>query len=155
MEARVKKLVVAGAIFSLIAATPAFAKDEKKDEPKAPQSVILDTVVLPVIVKGQLINYVFVSIRLELDPSADGAAVRNKQQYIRDDLVRASYRTPFTLATNYAKLDEAKIKAEIMSYAPSVIGAHAIRLIVITKQVSQKMRTLPPVDTAGGPPLIP
>ena len=155
----VKKLIASSIVLALLAATPAFAKeenkDEKKGEPKAPQSVILETVALPVIVKGQLINYIFVSIRLSLDPNADGAGVRAKEQYIRDDLVRSGYRTPFILAGTYTKLDEAKIKAEIIRYAPSVIGPKVIKDIIITKQASQKMHIQPPVDTASGPPLVP
>ncbi|MDB5458732.1 MAG: hypothetical protein JWO72_473, partial [Caulobacteraceae bacterium] len=55
-----------------------------EDKGKAPQAIQLEAVALPVIVNGALLNYVFVSVRLELMPKADGAAVRAKEQFFRD-----------------------------------------------------------------------
>ncbi len=57
------------------------------------------TVALPIIVDGQLINYVFCSIRLDLYPNADGA--KAKEEFFRDDLVRLGHRSPFTRKDDY------------------------------------------------------
>ena len=78
------------------------------------QTIALEAVALPVIVNGQLLNYVFCSVRLDLAPNADGAKVRAKEQYFRDDLVRTGHRTPFTRADDYSRVDEAKVRAEVL-----------------------------------------
>ena len=114
-------------------------------EPSSPQTIQMESVALPVIVNGALLNYVFVSIRLELMPMADGAAVRAKEQFFRDDLVRTGHRTPFTRLDDYTRLDEAKVRAEILRIAPSIIGPGRLKSVVITKQVSQKLLTMPGV----------
>ena len=130
--------ILAAALCAL--AAPAWAKDE---EPKAPEGFPLEAVALPVVVDGQLINYVFVSIRLELTAAAEVAKVRAKEQYFRDDLVRAGHRTPFTRADDYTRMDETKIRAEILRAAPALVGSGMIKTVIITKQISQKLLTLP------------
>ena len=142
------------ACLALLTAAPALAAEEKDGAPK-PQTIAMEAVALPVIVGGKLLNYVFVSIRLDLDPKADGAAVRAKEQFLRDDLVRVGHRTPFTRNDDYTRIDEAKVKAELMRFAPTVVPPGAIKSITITKQVSQKMLTLPGAPQPRRPEIIP
>jgi flagellar basal body-associated protein FliL len=124
-------------------------------EPSSPQTIQMESVALPVIVNGALLNYVFVSIRLELVPNADGAAVRAKEQFFRDDLVRTGHRTSFTRLDDYTRLDEAKIRAEILRIAPSIIGPGQLKSVVITKQVSQKLLTMPGAVRKRAPEIVP
>lgn len=125
------------------------------DPPSAPQTIALEAVALPVIVDGKLINYVFCSIRLDLYPNADGAKVRAKEEYFRDDLVRMGHRSPFTRKDDYTKVDEAKVRAEIMRIAPGLVGRGVIRSAVVTKQTSQKLMTLPPPQQTPSHEIIP
>ena len=106
----------------LMLATPAQADVDGKTTSN--QTIQMESVALPVIVNGALINYVFVSIRLELMPKADGAAVRAKEQFFRDDLVRTGHRAPFpfTRFDDYTKVDEAKVRAEILRAAQAFEG---------------------------------
>ena len=134
------------------AAAPVRAAEET---PKALQSVAMEAVALPIVVDGRLINYVFVSIRLELTPKADGAQVRSKEQFFRDDLVRVGHRSPFTRRDDYTKIDEAKVKGEVMRFAATLIGPGMIQSVNITKQVSQKMLTLPSVAQSRAPEIVP
>src|SRR3954468_7237576 len=91
------------------------------------QTIALEAVALPIIVDGRLLNYVFCSIRLDLYPNADGAKVRAKEEYFRDDLVRTGHRTPFVRKDDYTRVDEAKVRAEILRVAPSLVGPGVIR----------------------------
>src|SRR5580698_5264509 len=75
------------------------------------QYVDLSPVAMPIVIDGRLINYVFVYIRVNLTPSADAIHLRDKEPYFRDALVRMGHRTPFSLRTDYTKLDEARLKA--------------------------------------------
>ena len=144
--------VALGLLLAIAPVQPVMAAE--KDPPK-PQTMSLEAVALPIIVDGQLINYVFCSITLVLAPNADGSKVRAKEQYFRDDLVRTGHRTPFTLPNTYAKVDEAKVRAEILRFAPSVVGPGVVQSANITKQSSQKMLTLPPVPQSHPHDLIP
>ncbi len=112
-------------------------KDKDKDKTAA-QTIALEAVALPIIVDGRLINYVFCSIRLDLYPNANGAKVRAKEEYFRDDLVRVGHRTPFVLKNDYTRVDDARVRAEILRIAPSLVGPGLIRSATIVKQASQK-----------------
>jgi hypothetical protein len=117
-------------------------------DPQTAQSVQLEAVGLPVVADGRLVNYVFVSVRLDLWPAADGAAVRGKEQFFRDDLVRVGHRRPFTLPGDYTRLDERRIQAEIMRAAVTIVGPGSVRSVQITKQASQRGSNLPSLRPA-------
>jgi hypothetical protein len=113
-------------------------------------------VALPIVANGRLINYVFVSIKLVLAAGVDGAAVRAKEPYFRDALVRAAHRAPFCLSTDYTHVDVPRVRAEVMSDAVAIVGRGVVTSVVITKQVSQHI--IPPPAAAAShaePELIP
>jgi hypothetical protein len=101
------------------------------------QYVDLQPVGLPIVVKGQLLNYVFVYIRLNLTAGADAAALRDKEPYFRDALVRTAHRTPFTDAADYNRIDEGRLTASLMREATAIAGPGAIRNVVVTSQAPQ------------------
>jgi hypothetical protein len=140
-----------GLMIAVAPVEPVLAAEEKA----APQTIALEAVALPVIVDGRLINYVFCSIRLDLYPNADGAKVRAKEEFFRDDLVRMGHRSPFTRKDDYTKIDEARVRAEIMRIAPGLVGQGVIRSATITKQSSQKLMTLPPPQQSRSREIIP
>lgn len=144
--------LVLGLLIAIAPVEPVLAADKT---PPQNQTLALEAVALPIIVDGKLINYVFCSIRLDLAPNADGAKVRDKEQYFRDDLVRAGHRKPFTRFDDYTRVDEGKVRAEVMRYAVSALGPGVVRSVAITKQTSQKLMTLPPVQKPPAREIIP
>lgn len=144
-----------GLMIAVAPVQPVLAAGEKDKEKSAAQTIALEAVALPIIADGQLINYVFCSIRLDLYPNADGAKVRAKEEFFRDDLVRMGHRNPFTRKDDYTKVDEAKVRAEIMRIAPGLVGPGVIRSATITKQSSQKLMTLPPSQQNHSHEIIP
>jgi hypothetical protein len=133
-----------GLMIAVAPVQPVLAAEGKDKDKAAAQTIALEAVALPIIVDGQLLNYVFCSIKLDLYPDADGAKVRAKEEYFRDDLVRAGHRTPFVLKNDYSHIDEAKVRAEIMRVAPTLVGPHVIRAATVAKQASEKLMP-PPV----------
>ncbi len=126
------------------------------ETPAAPATVQFNAVALPVALNGRLINYVFVTIRLDLAPNADSQAVRAKEPFFRDAIVRAGHRAPFTVPTDYTRLDENRMRAEVMSDANVILGRGVVRAVEIVKQVSQHRANLPrPGFAANRPDLIP
>jgi putative intracellular protease/amidase len=124
----------------LAIATPAAASEKKKEEEskQVGQYVDLQPVALPIVVDGQLVNYIFVSVRLNLMANADTSRWRAREPYFRDALVRAGHQTPFTLVTNYAQIDAPRLRATLMRAATAITGPNVIRSVVITSQVSSR-----------------
>lgn len=135
---------------TLLAAVPALllvgsarAAEEKKPPKEIGQYVDVSPVALPVVVSGQLINYVFVSVRVQLTSQANAGKWRSKEPYFRDALVRAGHRTPFTKADNFATLDVAKLKAAMMREAVAIAGSKDIASVTITSQTPKRTTGLP------------
>ncbi len=128
---------LATAIFLGLIAGPAFAGD--KDKPPQPddQSVKLSTLALPIVVEGRVANYVFVTVKVDLTPAANAVALRDKEPAFRDALVRDAYRTPFVVAGNYNKLDEARLKAVFIRDATAIAGPGQVRGIEVLNQQAQ------------------
>ena len=116
---------------------------------EAGQFVDLSPVALPVVVRGKLINYVFVYIRINLTPGADLARWRDREPYFRDALVRLGHRTPFTVSTDYTRIDEPRLKAALFQAAAAVTGPGMIASIEILPGGGPMRRTGLPKP--GGP----
>jgi hypothetical protein len=104
-----------------LAAAPAMAA-EGGASTTLDQSVPIATVALPVVIDGQIVNYVFVSVKVLLTASADSIALRDKEPYFRDALVRAGHRAPFVRAGDYNHLDDDKLKAAMYREAVAIAG---------------------------------
>ena len=107
------------------------------------QNVDLAPVALPIVLDGRLINYVFVQIRINLSPSADALKVREKEPWFRDALVRAGHRTPFTNATDYTVIDEARMKAALMREAAMITPARNLLSVTLVSQTPKQRSRLP------------
>jgi hypothetical protein len=101
------------------------------------QYVDLQPVGLPVVVRGQLVNYVFVYVRLNLAANADVTRLRDKEPYFRDALVRMAHRTPFTVAGDYNRIDEGRLTAALAREAAAIAGEGTIRSVVVSSQAPQ------------------
>lgn len=121
------------------AARAAGAEGKKADD----HFVDLAPVALPIAVGGKLINYVFCSLRVNFSPSADAAVMRSKEPWFRDAIVRAGHRTPFTVATDYTRIDEARLKAVLLREARVIVGARNIASVVLTRQEPKQRSRLP------------
>ena len=126
-------LIAAG--LALFMSQAAVAADPAK--PDSDQSVTLSPVALPIVVNGQIANYIFVTVKVWLTPNADAFALRDKEPYFRDALVRAAHRTPFVLANDYDRVDEAKLDASLYRDALGIAGPGKIQRIQVLSQTAQ------------------
>ncbi len=94
---------------------------------------------LPVVIDGRLVNYVFVQVRLMLVPGVDRARLQAKEPYLRDALVRAAHRTPFTVARDPNRLDEAALRRMVAAEAVQLWGARTVTSVEVVKQQPQKL----------------
>jgi len=130
---RTPALLIAAILASM--ATSVFAADAppKVDD----QSVKLSPLALPIVVEGRVVNYVFVTVKVDLTPSANAMALRDKEPNFRDALVRDAYRTPFVTPGNYNHLDEVRLKAVFFRDAAAIAGAGQVRGIEVLNQQAQ------------------
>jgi len=94
-------------------------------------------------VSGELVNYVFVYVRLNLTSAANAARLREKEPYFRDALIRAGHRTPFTVPNDYGRIDEARLTATLQREAVGIAGAGQIRSVVVTSQAPRRRMSRP------------
>ena len=135
MKALVAALILALAAAPALASGPAPTKSEESG-----QYVAVSPVGLPVVANGKVVNYIFVTVRIDLSPTANAAKLREREPYFRDALVRAGNRTPFTLASDYTKIDEARLVAALTRDAIAIAGAGAVRGVKVVSQAPKSLR---------------
>jgi hypothetical protein len=121
----------------LLSAGVAEAQEDAKSKGVG-QYVDISPVALPIGVNGRLLNYVFATVRVNLSSGADANKMREREPYFRDALVRAGHRTPFTLATDYNRLDQAKLKASLMREAGAIVGASNLSSVTVVSETPRR-----------------
>lgn len=122
-------------------AAPSLA-GEKKAAQGAPMLNIAG-VGLPVIEDGRLRNYVFVAVRLHLGAGRTPEQMRAKEPYIRDALVKAAHRTPFTVPGDWTRLDERALGAAIARAGDQAAGRGAVARVEIVSQAPRRRTGVP------------
>lgn len=124
-------------------ATPALARSAKKEKKggkegegeEAPDPVItLQSMALPIIAGGKLINYVFVQMSITLKPGVLTAIFEGKEPQLRDAIVREAHAKPFVRPDSYVALDEARLKASVLREASGLIGPGKVAMVTVIKQ---------------------
>jgi hypothetical protein len=127
----------------LLALRPRPAFTEEAGPKQVGQYVDLQPVALPIVVDGRLLNYVFVTVRLNLAANADTPRWRAQEPFFRDALVRSGYATPFTIPGDYAKLDAGKLTAALMRDAEAIAGPGVVRSVAILRQTASRSPRAP------------
>jgi len=137
MNRRALILAVAGAALS----GPALASPSAETLAQ-PVSFNLTGVGLPIIVGGRVRNYIFVVLKLHLGQGHALDAVRAKEPYLRDALVRAGHRTPFVLADDWNQVDAEALSASLIRSADALIGKGAIARVEVVSQAARRRTTV-------------
>ena len=135
---------LATALFAagLLAAAPAQAAPEPSSKPVQPY-VDLQTVGLPAVVRGRLVNYIFTEIRLKIAPGVDASRIQQGEPFLRDALIHASGRTPFNPPDNGVKLDDARLKAEVLRDVQAQFGPGKVSGVEIRSETPQRRFGVP------------
>lgn len=118
--------------------TGAAHAEEKKESKAVGQYVDLQPVAVPIVISGQLVNYVFVYVRINLKSGADVIKIRDKEPFFRDALVRDAHRTPFVMPSDWGKVDEAKLVAAMTRDAAAITGPGVVASVTLVSQTPQK-----------------
>ncbi|EJL33811.1 hypothetical protein PMI01_01966 [Caulobacter sp. AP07] len=143
---------------ALLAVTPALANAPKKKdgegEAKADPVIKLQSMALPIIVDGRLVNYVFVQLNFTLKTGIPTTVFAGKEPMLRDAVVREAHAKPFTRPDSYVALDETRLKASVLREVNGLIGPGKVALVTLVKQTPRNF-VPPPAKTgaqAGGTP---
>jgi hypothetical protein len=137
-----KRLLIACAPLVILGGA-AHAAQDKAPKTDVGQYVDLQPLPMPIVINGDLVNYVFVYVRLNLSTGANVIRLREMEPYFRDALVRAGHRAPFVVSTDYQKVDTGRLTATMMREAIAIAGPGQIRSAVVTSQTPQKRVSQP------------
>lgn len=141
---RRRSLIAAIPVLALSAMTgitgaQAAGKPASKAAANSGQHLDISPVALPVVVGERVLNYIFVEVRLNLTPLANLAKLQAMEPFFRDALVRAGHRKPFTRKDDYLSLDEARLKAALLTEAQRLGGKDVVGVTVMAQ--TPKRRT--------------
>jgi hypothetical protein len=126
-------------------------KDAKDKDAADGQYVKVSPVAAPIVLNGQLINYIFVTLRLNLAPNIDALRMREREPYYRDAFVRVAHRTPFVKPGDYTHINEPMLKAAMMAQAARIAGPRVVTSIDILSAQPQKVTGLPRPEAPPAP----
>jgi len=130
-----RRCLLGVAIASLcLSAMPAMANEGGEAKKAGNASVQLGAVAIPITVDGQLVNYIFLNIRINLTITADEAKYRDKEPYFRDALVRMASRVSFAQAGKDYLLDEPRFKQAMTAEWTKITGPGVIKSIDVLSQ---------------------
>jgi hypothetical protein len=114
------------------------AAKEKGGEAGADASRSMDApyLAVPVVRDGQLVNYLFVSLRIQISPHVDLWRTRERAQFLRDALVRASHANSLADPNDINKLNEALALQVYRTAAVQSLGAQAVAGVSIVATYS-------------------
>ncbi|HWU49836.1 MAG TPA: hypothetical protein VN042_08175 [Asticcacaulis sp.] len=116
----------------LMLAAPAHAGEDKKNA--AAPSVQLASVGIPVMKDNRLVNYLFLSIKVNLTGKANEAKLRDMEPYFRDAIVRLASQTSFAQADNEDVLDIPRFSAAVIPEFEKFAGPGTIKSLDILAQ---------------------
>ncbi len=138
----VRPILLSVALLAALAGSVS-AADKKDDDPGSGQFIDISPVAAPIVLHGQLINYVFVTLRLDLSPRADAIKLRDKEPYFRDAFVRAAHRRPFVKPGDYTHVDEGALKAAMMAESARIAGPGVVTGVEIRSAQPKRVTGLP------------
>ncbi|MBL8552400.1 MAG: hypothetical protein JNJ73_20590 [Hyphomonadaceae bacterium] len=83
-------------------------------------------IAVPVVRHGRLINYLFVSMRVEVANGVDLWRTRERAHFLRDALVRAAHQNDLADAARDDQLDRPRAMAVFRAAAAEALGARAV-----------------------------
>lgn len=108
----------------------------------------LGSMTIPIIVNGRIVNYVFVAMNLKLASGADASSFKDKEPALRDAIVRAAYKTPFTRSDTWKEVDSDRLKTFVLGQCSTLLGKGKVASVEIVKQIPRQ-QLMPPKASAA------
>lgn len=156
-----RRLLLASAL--AVMATPAFANSDKKEKKEGEGQALdptykLGSMTIPLIANGRIVNYVFVAMTLKLTSGTEVESFKDQEPVLRDAIVRAAYKTPFTRTDTWKEVDGPRLTAFVLGQCNLLFGKGKVASVEIVKQIPRQQLMPPKASVArasGGGPLNP
>jgi hypothetical protein len=114
------------------------AKAEDGEAATTSRSMDAPYLAVPVVRDGQLVNYLFVSLRIEISPQVDLWRTREQAHFLRDALVRASHASDLADPNDNNTLNEARAIEVYRAAAVQALGERAVTGISVVATYSSQ-----------------
>jgi hypothetical protein len=124
-----------GSVFRALAIVPPAAwasEPSKKEEVAADRKVVAPNVVTPIVRDGKLVNYLFVTIEVELADGANVMQLRDRAAFLRDSLLRATHRAALGDPVDDKRLNYAAASPVFAAAATEALGRQNIKKVTIS-----------------------
>lgn len=111
---------------------------EEGGEELSSRSMDAPYLAVPVVRDGQLVNYLFVSIRVEISSGVDLWRTREQAHFLRDALVRASHAHDLSDPNDPNVLNEARAREVYRAAAVQALGERAVAGVSIVASYSSQ-----------------
>lgn len=141
-RAAVLALTASALVAGLAYASGPSGAEKAEQEETAPgasaRSMDAPYLAVPVVRDGQLVNYLFVSVRIEISPSVDLWRTREQAHFLRDALVRASHANDLADPDDANTLNEAHAVEVYRAAAVEALGERAVAGVSIVAAFSSQ-----------------
>jgi hypothetical protein len=117
---------------------PVKAKGGEGDQELSSRSMDAPYLAVPVVRDGRLVNYLFVSIRVEIAAGVDLWRTRERAHFLRDALVRASHAHDLADPGDDNLLNEARAIQVYHAAAVQALGERAVAGVSIVASYSSQ-----------------
>ena len=133
-------LIASTLLAGLANASAPAAKAKAEDGAAATTARSMDApyLAVPVVRDGQLVNYLFVSIRIEILAGVDLWRTRERAHFLRDTLVRASHSVDLADPEDINVLNEARAIEIYRAAAIQTLGANAVGPVTVVASYSSR-----------------
>ncbi|MFY8208269.1 MAG: hypothetical protein ACOVOE_02870 [Caulobacter sp.] len=146
-----RRVLITAAVSAVVSmAGPAFASEKKKEggEQALDPTYKLGSMTIPIIANGRIVNYVFVAMTLKLTSGTEVESFKDKEPALRDAIVRAAYKTPFTRADTWKEVDGPRLTAFVLGQCAVLFGKGKVASVEIVKQIPRQ-QLMPPKANAA------
>lgn len=138
-----KRAIAAAMLASTLLAGLASSASAQPAAEEAGAARVMDAayIAVPVVRNGVLVNYLFVSLRLDIDNSVDLWRTRERAHFLRDALVRAAHRTQLADPQRDDQLNRPLAIQTFRTAAAEALGPRAVRNVTIVSSYSSRRST--------------
>ncbi len=111
---------------------------ESGEEQLSSRSMDAPYLAVPVVRDGELVNYLFVSLRIEISPAVDLWRTRERAHFLRDALVRASHSGNLADPEDNNALNEARALEVYRAAAIQALGERAVGNVTVVATYSSQ-----------------
>ena len=147
-----RRFLLAAALTLTAGPALASAKKEKKEggEQALDPTYKLGSMTIPIIYNGRIVNYVFVAMTLKLAQGTEVESFKDKEPELRDAIVRAAYKTPFTRTDTWKEVDGPRLTGFVQTQCAALFGKGKVASVEIVKQIPRQ-QLMPPKPNTDKP----